>query len=304
MKFISGRKLRMTQIWSNDRLVAVTPVAAGPCLISQVKTKEKDTYTALQVAYGLRKEKNIKKPQLGHFKASGAKPVFVKEFRVDNLGEIKVGDTISVGTFNVGDLVSVTGISKGRGFQGVVKRHGFAGGRKTHGNKDQERMPGSIGPKGPARVFKGTRMGGRMGGDQVTVSNLEVMEIDEVNNIIFIKGALPGAINGFISIKGPGDLKVNLQASFVAVKNEDSTESVAEENQEVVVETSDHKNEKAEAEVATKADNENPVAAEVEVVKNTEQPETESKPELDQPKEVALETETINTPAETKPSDK
>ncbi len=210
MKFISGKKLSMTQIWSGDKVLAVTPVLAGPCTITQVKTKAKDGYEALQLAYGVRKEKNIKKPQLGHFKAAGVKPAHVKEFRTDQAADFKVGDIVSVGTFKVGDKLDVTGISKGRGFQGVVKRHGFHGFRKTHGNKDQERMPGSIGPKGPAHVFKGTRMGGRMGGVQVTVTNLEVAAVDEKNNIIFIQGAVPGSINGFITVRAQGDLQVNL----------------------------------------------------------------------------------------------
>lgn len=210
MKFISGKKMSMTQIWSGDHVWGVTPVQAGPCTVTQVRIKDKDGYTALQLAYGVRKEKNINKPQLGHYQKTGVKPTFVKEFRVDDVSSFKEGDVVSAGTFSAGDIVSVTGTSKGRGFQGVVKRHHFAGGRKTHGNKDQERMPGSIGPKGPAHVFKGTRMGGRMGGERVTVSNLEVISVDEENNIIYLKGAVPGAIHSFVTIKGKGDLKVNI----------------------------------------------------------------------------------------------
>ncbi|MFA5886471.1 MAG: 50S ribosomal protein L3 [Patescibacteria group bacterium] len=224
MKFISGKKSSMTQIWSGDKVLAVTPVLAGPCTITQVKIKAKDGYEALQLAYGVRREKNIKKPQLGHFKAAGVKPAHVKEFRTDQAADFKVGDIVSVGTFKVGDKLDVTGISKGRGFQGVVKRHGFHGFRKTHGNKDQERMPGSIGPKGPAHVFKGTRMGGRMGGVQVTVTNLEVAAIDEKNNIIFIQGAVPGSINGFLTIKAQGDLQVNLNLPSSVVSEVAATE--------------------------------------------------------------------------------
>lgn len=200
----------MTQIWSGDQVLAVTPIQAGPCTVTQVKTTAKDGYEALQLAYGVRKAKNINKPQLGHFKAAGVQPTHVKEFRTDKASEFKVGDQVSVGAFSAGDMVDVTGTSKGRGFQGVVKRHGFHGFRKTHGNKDQERMPGSIGPKGPAHVFKGTRMGGRMGGVQVTVTNLEIASVDEVNNILFVKGAVPGAINGFLTLRAQGDLQVNL----------------------------------------------------------------------------------------------
>ena len=219
----------MTQIWSGDHVWGVTPVQAGPCTVTQVKLKERDGYAALQLAYGVRKEKNINKPQLGHYKKTGVKPSFVKEFRVDDSSSYKEGDVVSVATFSVGDIVSVTGTSKGRGFQGVVKRHHFAGGRKSHGNKDQERMPGSIGPKGPAHVFKGTRMGGRMGGEKVTVSNLEVISIDSEKNIIYLKGAVPGALNSFVTIKGLGDLQVNtvseVKEEVAAVEAEKSEET-------------------------------------------------------------------------------
>lgn len=235
MKFISGKKLSMTQIWSGDAVMAVTPVLAGPCTVTQVKSKAKDGYEALQLAYGERKEKNINKPQLGHYKKTGVKPAHVREFRMDNAADFKAGDVVTVETFAVGDKINVTGVSKGKGFQGVVKRHGFHGFRKTHGNKDQERMPGSIGPKGPAHVFKGTRMGGRMGGDKVTTTNLEVAAIDAEKNIIFVKGAVPGAINGFVTIKGDGELKVNLQKAAVEAPAEELKEEVpAEEAKEEI----------------------------------------------------------------------
>lgn len=207
--------MSMTQLWVNDKVQAVTPVAAGPCVITQVKDKAKDGYEAIQLAYGDRKEKNINKPQRGHYKAAGVKPAHVREFRFEGVSEFKVGDVVSSGAFAVGDIVSATGVSKGRGFQGVVKRHHFAGFRATHGNKDQERMGGSVGPKGPAHVFKGTRMGGRMGGDRVTTTNLEIIDIDEENNILYVKGALPGAINSLIMLKAKGDLVVNLKKAVV-----------------------------------------------------------------------------------------
>lgn len=225
MKFISGKKLSMTQIWSGDAVMAVTPVLAGPCVITQIKSKAKDGYEALQLAYGERKAKNINKPQLGHYKKTGVKPAHVREFRLDNAADFKTGDVVSVETFAVGDKINVTGVSKGRGFQGVVKRHHFHGFRKTHGNKDQERMPGSIGPKGPAHVFKGMLMGGRMGGERVTTTNLEVAAIDAEKNIIFVKGAVPGAINSFVMIKGDGELKVNLKSA----KDETSAEEIKNE---------------------------------------------------------------------------
>lgn len=200
----------MTQIWEQDKVMAVTPVLAGPCVITQVKTKAKDGYNALQLAYGTRKEKNIKKPQLGQVKNLNIKPAHLREFRTEEASNFKAGDIINVETFVAGDGINVTGTSKGKGFQGVVKRHHFHGFRKTHGNKDQERMGGSIGPKGPAHVFKGTRMGGRMGGERVTTTNLEVISLDVEKNIIFVKGAVPGAINGLVMIEGKGDLKVNI----------------------------------------------------------------------------------------------
>ncbi len=209
MKFILGKKMSMTQLWVGDKVCGVTPVKAGPCVISQVKTEAKDGYQALQIGFGDRKEKNIKKPQRGHFNKAGIKPAHVKEFRLDKVADFKIGDVISSDNFAVGDLVNVCGVSKGRGFQGVVKRYHFAGFMRTHGNKDQERMGGSVGPKGPAHVFKGTKMGGRMGGERVTTTNLEIVAIDNENDILFIQGAVPGAINALVMIDSKGDLKVN-----------------------------------------------------------------------------------------------
>ncbi len=206
--------MQMTQIWANDKVMAVTPVLAGPCTVTQVKTKETDSYDALQVAFGNRKEKNIKKPQLGHFKAAGVKPTKVRELRAE-VKDAKVGDVITVATFEAGDTIDVTGTSKGKGFQGVVKRHHFAGGRKSHGNKDQLRMGGSVGAKGPAHIFKNMKMPGRMGNERVTVKNLEIVKVDTENNLLFVKGAIPGAINGFIIIKGQGELRFNVVAPII-----------------------------------------------------------------------------------------
>lgn len=235
--------MQMTQIWANDKVMAVTPVLAGPCTVTQVKTKETDKYDALQVAFGNRKEKNIKKPQLGHFKAAGVMPTKVRELRAE-VKDAKVGDVITVATFVAGDSIDVTGTSKGKGFQGVVKRHHFAGGRKSHGNKDQLRMGGSIGCKGPAHVFKNMKMPGRMGNEQVTVKNLEIVKVDEEKNILFVKGAVPGAINGFVIIKGQGELKFNIVSEPVAPVTEEEviTEEVEEVNEapvEATLETSE-----------------------------------------------------------------
>jgi len=228
MKFILGKKSSMTQVWSGDKVVAVTPVLAGPCVVTQVKTKAKDGYEAVQLACGTRKEKNINKPQLGHVKSLNIKPAHMREFRVDNTSTFKTGDVVSVETFAAGDTINVTGTSKGKGFAGVVRRHGFHGFRKTHGNKDQERMPGSVGPKGPAHIFKGMRMGGRMGGDRVTTTNLKVVSVDSEKNIIYVKGAVPGAINSLVMIAGKGDIKLNIKKEATVEATPEATPEVTE----------------------------------------------------------------------------
>ncbi len=197
----------MTQVWLADKKVALTPVLVSPNVVSQVKTIEKDGYFALQIGSGSRKEKNIKKAQLGHFKKANLKPALVKELRLEDQTSAKTGQIIDISSFQENEIVDVVGLSKGKGFQGVVKRHGFAGGNKSHGNKDQLRMPGSIGSMGQARVFKGVKMGGRMGGNQVTVKNLQIIKIDEENSIIYIAGAVPGATNSWLTIKTKGEMK-------------------------------------------------------------------------------------------------
>ena len=209
MKFIIGKKIEMTQVWQGETVVAVTKVKAGRCVVTQVKNIEKDGYSAVQLGFGVRKEKNIKKPQKGHFKKLGnfAK---VREFRLsdEEAAKLKTGDMIDISSFAEGDKIQVTSTSKGKGFQGVVKRHGFKGTKKTHGNKDQLRMPGSIGATGPAHVFKGTRMGGRMGGDRVTIKNLEIAGVDLENDILMIKGPVSGARNSLVLVSGEGELKL------------------------------------------------------------------------------------------------
>jgi len=216
MKFIIGKKIEMTQVWQGDKLVVVTRVQAGPCPVVQVKTVEKDGYQSVQLGFDEKKEKNIRKPQLGHLnkipKIKDQKPninlKYLREFRCE-VKDLKIGDMIDVSIFNPGDNIQVVGASKGRGFAGSVKRHGFHGHNTTHGTKDQVRTSGSIGASGPQHVFKGTRMPGRMGGNQVTVKNLEVIEIDQANNILLVKGAVPGARNSLVLISGEGELKVN-----------------------------------------------------------------------------------------------
>ena len=205
----------MTQVWKGENVIPVTRLQAGPCVVVQVKTKDKDNYRAVQLAFAARKEKNMSKSVKGHLKKLGIEimPKYLREFRLDGRGkevdiEMKPGDIIDVSTFAPGDIVKVTGTSKGKGFQGVVRRHGFSGSKKTHGNKDQERMPGSSGATGPQHVFKGSRMPGRMGGDRVSVTNLEIVEVDKENNRLLVKGAVPGARNGLVLISGPGELKI------------------------------------------------------------------------------------------------
>jgi len=199
MKFILGKKIEMTQIFKEDgTVIPVTLVQAGPCVVTGVQTEDKNGYTAVQIGYG--QTKKVAKPQQARAKEVG--PVaMTREFRVDET-ELKQGDKINVSVFEEGDKVDVVGESKGKGFQGVVKRHGFHGSPASHGHKDQLRMPGSIGAQGPQRVLKGKRMGGRMGGDRVTVKNLDIAAVDAKNNILAIKGAVPGARNTVLMIRG------------------------------------------------------------------------------------------------------
>ena len=205
----------MTQMWKGEEVVAVTKVTAGPCPVVRVKEKGRDGYVAVQIGYGEKKASKMKKPQKGHLQKLSVDPTlrYLREFRTDKYREqpqdgLKTGDIIDVNVFASGDIIDVTGTSKGKGFQGVVKRHGFSGSKKTHGNKDQERMSGSIGSKGPARVFKGVRMGGQMGSRRVTEKNLEIFDIDAENNIIYIKGQVPGARGSLVMISGKGELKL------------------------------------------------------------------------------------------------
>lgn len=191
MKFILGKKVEMTQIFdANGKVVPATLVLAGPINAMQVKTKEKDGYEAVQ--FGFEKNKKSKQAKKG-FR-------FVKEFRTDD-HQIKIGDAIDVSVFQEGDIVAVSGITKGKGFQGVVKRHGFHGGPRTHGQKHSEREPGSIGATWPQRVLKGKRMAGRMGSDRVTVKNLKIVQVDKDKNQILISGAVPGKRGTLLEIR-------------------------------------------------------------------------------------------------------
>ena len=197
---IIGRKLGMTQIFGEDgKAEAVTAIEAGPCAIIQVKTVAKEGYNAAQL--GFSEAKRLNSPQRGHLKGLGQFK-YLREFRVADTEAIKVGDRIDVSLFKDGDLVDITGISKGKGFAGVVKRYHFAGGPKTHGQSDRHRAPGSIGATtSPGRVFKGQRMAGHMGNSRVTVRHLEVSAADPARNLLLVRGAVPGAKNGLLIIR-------------------------------------------------------------------------------------------------------
>jgi large subunit ribosomal protein L3 len=203
---IIGRKLGMTQIFrENGTVEAVTAVEAGPCTVVQVKTVEKDGYSAVQCGFG--EAKKLNSPEKGHLKDLGLFK-HIREFRVEDTESIAVGDKLDVSLFKEGDFIDVTGMSKSKGYAGVVKRHHFAGGPKTHGQSDRHRAPGSIGSTtSPGRVLKGTRMSGRMGNDRVTVKGLEVCRTDADRNLLLVKGAVPGYKNGLLLIKKSGKRK-------------------------------------------------------------------------------------------------
>ncbi len=201
MKFILGRKLHMTQIFDNEGVVhAATLVEASPVVVTQVKTSENDGYSAVQVASGSKNPARISKAIKGHLKDLGAF-ASLREFRT-SIDGYKVGDKIDLTKFTPGDVIEVSAISKGKGFQGVVKRHGFGGGPRTHGQKHSEREPGSIGGGLRNKVPKKMRMAGRMGGDRITVKNLKVLLVDAATNTLYISGAIPGRRGTLVEIIG------------------------------------------------------------------------------------------------------
>ena len=204
MSGIIGRKLGMTQIFeASGVVVPVTVVEAGPCPVVQVRTAEKNGYQAVQLGFGQKKESRAPKAEQGHAKAAGleAAPVVLREFPLAEGETRSVGDQVTVEAFDVGARVKVTGRTKGRGFQGVVKRHGFRGGRASHGATRIHRAPGSIGAgTNPSRVIKGKRMPGHMGDIQQTIRNLTIAKVDVERNLIYIRGAVPGPINGYVFI--------------------------------------------------------------------------------------------------------
>lgn len=204
MKGLVGKKVGMTSVFDNGKHTAVTVVEAGPCVITQIKTQEKDGYFATQVAFDDKKEKNTPKALMGHFKKAGSTAKRkVHEFRDYDFGK-QVGEAITVTVFEEGDLVNVIGTSKGKGFQGVVKRHGFSGvGMGSHGQHDRQRAPGSVGASSdPSRVLPGMRMAGRMGGNRVETLNLKVVKVLPEQNLVLISGSIPGAIGSYVIIEG------------------------------------------------------------------------------------------------------
>ncbi len=206
MKALLGTKIGMTQIIGEDGVATpVTLIQAGPLTVTQVKSVETDGYNAVQVAYG--EGKNLSKAVAGHVAPAKVTPKHIREFRVDDLAEIKVGDTWDVTEFVLGDHIDATGVSKGKGFAGNIKRHNFERHRKTHGGKGNTRKPGSIGSMYPQKVFKGKRMAGHMGHEQVTVQNLTVAYISADDNLIGVKGAVPGPKRGLVVINSNGGTK-------------------------------------------------------------------------------------------------
>jgi large subunit ribosomal protein L3 len=203
VKGILGAKLGMTQVWDNNRVVPVTVVQAGPCVVTQVRTPEKDGYRAVQLAYGAIDPRKVNKPKTGHYaKAEVAPRRHIVELRTTDAGDYELGQEVTVEAFEPGAPVDVTGRTKGKGFAGVMKRHGFHGLRGSHGVERKHRSPGSIGACAtPGRVFKGVRMAGRMGGRRYTVQNLTVQAVDPENNLLLVKGAIPGPKGALILVR-------------------------------------------------------------------------------------------------------
>ncbi len=200
---ILGRKIGMTQVWDeDDNVVPVTVIQAGPCTVSQVKTKETDGYDAVQIGFGDIKAKKVNKPMAGHFAKQGVEPMrFLREIRVEDASQYKPGDQVTVADFADVKAVDVTGTSKGKGFQGTIKRWNFHRGPMTHGSRNQ-RKPGSIGQCAyPARVRKGLHMAGHMGDERVTVKNLKLVRVDTDQNLLLVKGAVPGGSNALVQVR-------------------------------------------------------------------------------------------------------
>lgn len=200
-KGILGKKLGMTRIFQDGKVIPVTVIEAGPCVVTQIKTKENDGYEAIQVGFSPVKANRVNKPTKGHFAKAGVEPLrYLREFRVDNVADYTIGQVIKLDIFEDGEMVDVIGKGKGKGFAGVIKRHNYHRGPMSHGSRFH-RKPGSLGAMGPARVFKGKPLPGRMGGNRVTVQNLTVAKVDVDRNVILVKGAIPGAKKGLVTVR-------------------------------------------------------------------------------------------------------
>jgi large subunit ribosomal protein L3 len=203
VKGILGAKLGMTQVWDNNKVVPVTVVQAGPCVVTQVRTDETDGYSAVQLAYGAIDPRKVSKPKSGHYAKAGVSPRrHLVELRTVDAGEYELGQEVTVETFAVGTPIDVTGKTKGKGYAGVMKRHGFHGLRASHGVERKHRSPGSIGACAtPSRVFPGHKMAGRMGGRRFTVQNLTVQAVDLENNLLLVRGAIPGPKGALVLVR-------------------------------------------------------------------------------------------------------
>jgi large subunit ribosomal protein L3 len=210
MKGLLGEKLGMTQIWDNGKVVPVTVVQAGPCVVTQVRTADNDGYSAVQLAWGQIDPRKVNKPRSGHFaKADVAPRRHIVELRTTDAGEYSLGQEVTAETFTAGQRIDVTGRTKGKGFAGVMKRHGFHGLRASHGVERKHRSPGSIGACAtPGRVFKGVRMAGRMGGNRFTVQNLTVQAVDTENNLLLVRGAIPGPKGALVLVRSAAKAQV------------------------------------------------------------------------------------------------
>ena len=215
VKGILGAKLGMTQVWDNNKVVPVTVVQAGPCVVTQVRTADTDGYSAIQLAFGAIDPRKANKPRAGHFaKADVAPRRHIVELRTTDAGEYSLGQEVTVDSFPVGSPVDVTGRTKGKGFAGVMKRHGFHGLRASHGVERKHRSPGSIGACAtPGRVFKGVRMAGRMGSVRYTVQNLTVQAVDAENNLLLVRGAIPGPKGALILVRSAAKAPVKKGAA-------------------------------------------------------------------------------------------
>lgn len=215
VKGILGAKLGMTQVWDNNRVVPVTVVQAGPCVVSQVRSAEKDGYSAVQLAYGAIDPRKVKKPIAGHYAKAGIAPRrHIVELRTTDAADYSPGQEVTVEEFPAGTTVDITGKTKGKGYAGPMKRHGFGGLRASHGVERKHRSPGSIGACAtPGRVFKGTRMAGRMGGVRYTVQNLTVQAVDTENNLLLVRGAIPGPKGALVLVRTAAKAKAKKGAA-------------------------------------------------------------------------------------------